>query len=216
MGSQSEPSVQSQAALRSTVSTISTISTANTTTLTMSVPWETINEKLPFQRNKEAYTKRKEMWTAMDVNGNGYLSLAEVTKGVRDVIAVDELFDAIPAINRSFHHVKAVSKSDNPHGDDFIEFPEFRLFLQTLRQFFEYYEAFNRLDTGEDQRVDKEEFTSDKMKETIEKWVGPIEDMGAEFDNIDKNGGGQILLSEFIDWALEKDLDIEDDVEPED
>ena len=109
----------------------------------MSVPWETINEKLPFQRNKvdlinvirsifgffvlitmknclrvgntvyivcrttavlpvynivqiqkrfkvdkstqinnvqEAYAKRKEMWTAMDVNGNGYLSLAEVTK----------------------------------------------------------------------------------------------------------------------------------------
>jgi len=137
-------------------------------------------------------------------------------KGVRDVIAVDELFDAIPAINRSFHHVKAVSKSDNPHGDDFIEFPEFRLFLQTLRQFFEYYEAFNRLDTGEDQRVDKEEFTSDKMKETIEKWVGPIEDMEAEFATIDKNGGGQILLSEFIDWALEKDLDIEDDVEPED
>ena len=100
-----------------------------------------------------------------------------------------------------------------------------------------------RLDTGEDQRVDKEEFTSDKMKETIEKvayniwnrlwniitplnlltlltsifqWVGPIEDMEAEFANIDKNGGGQILLSEFIDWALEKDLDIEDDVEPED
>jgi len=72
----------------------------------MSVPWETINEKLPFQRNKDAYDKRKEMWASMDVNGNGYLSLAEVTKGVRDVIAVDDLFDAIPAINRSFHHVK--------------------------------------------------------------------------------------------------------------
>ena len=104
-----------------------------------------------------------------DINGNGYLSLAEVTKGVRDVIAVDELFDAIPAINRSFHHVKAVSKAENSHGDDFIQFSEFRLLLQTLRQFFEYYEAFNRLDTGEDQRVDKEEFTSDKMKEVIEK-----------------------------------------------
>ena len=46
-------------------------------------------------------------------------------------------------------------------------------------------------------------------------WVGPVEDMEAEFDNIDKNGGGQILFSEFVDWALEKDLDIEDDVEPE-
>ena len=65
-------------------------------------------------------------------------------KGVRDVIAVDELFDAIPAINRSFHHTKNVSKSDNKHGAEYIEFPEFRLFLQTLRQFFEYYEAFNK------------------------------------------------------------------------
>merc|ERR1711936_1149932 len=181
----------------------------------MAVNWEQVNAKLPFARNKAAFSRRKDMWTAMDVNGNGYLSLAEVTKGVRDVIAVDELFDAIPAINRSFHHVKAVAKSENPHGDDFIQWPEFRLFLQTLRQFFEYYEAFSRLDAGEDQRVDKEEFTSDKMKETIEKWVGPVEDMGAEFDKIDKNGGGQILFSEFVDWALEKDLDIEDDVEPE-
>lgn len=42
-----------------------------------------------------------------------------------------------------------------------------------------------------------------------------MEDMGAEFDKIDKNGGGQILFSEFVDWALEKDLDVEDDVEPE-
>jgi hypothetical protein len=27
----------------------------------------------------------------------------------------------------------------------------------------------------------------------------------------DKNGGGQILFSEFIDWALAKNLDIEKD-----
>ena len=47
-------------------------------------------------------------------------------------------------------------------------------------------------------------------------WVGSVEDWGAEFDKIDKNGGGQILFNEFVDWALEKDLDIEDDVEPED
>merc|ERR1711953_741025 len=182
----------------------------------MSVPWETINDKLPFQRKKEAYEKRKSLLTQFDVNGNGFLSLAEVTKGIRDVIAVDELFDAIPAINRSFHHVKNVSKTPSEHGPDFIEFREFRLFLQTLRQYFEYYQAFDRLDTGDDRRVDKEEFTSDKLKSTLEKWVGPIEDLDAEFAKIDKNGGGQILFAEFVDWALEKDLDIEDDVEPED
>ena len=44
-------------------------------------------------------------------------------------------------------------------------------------------------------------------------WVGPIEDMDAEFAKIDKNGGGQILFSEFVDWALEKNLDIEDDID---
>ena len=47
-------------------------------------------------------------------------------------------------------------------------------------------------------------------------WVGPIEDLEAEFAKIDTNGGGQILFGEFVDWALEKDLDVEDDVEPED
>merc|ERR1711872_146081 len=182
----------------------------------MSLDWEEINEKLPYARTKDEFSARKELWDAMDVNGNGYLSLAEVTKGVRDVIAVDELFDAIPAINRSFHHCKDVSKNPSEHGPEFIEFREFRLLLQTLRQFFEYYQAFDRVDTGDDDRISKEEFTSDGLKAALEKWVGPIEDLEAEFDNIDTNGGGQILFNEFIDWALKKDLDIDDDVEPED
>ena len=32
-----------------------------------------------------------------------------------------------------------------------------------------------------------------------------------EFESIDKNGGGQILFAEFVDWALSKNLDLEDD-----
>lgn len=46
--------------------------------------------------------------------------------------------------------------------------------------------------------------------------MGPLDDLEAEFDKIDTNGGGQILYSEFMAWALAKDLDIEDDIEPED
>lgn len=30
-----------------------------------------------------------------------------------------------------------------------------------------------------------------------------------EFQSIDKNGGGQILFNEFIDWAVSKDLEVE-------
>ena len=38
----------------------------------------------------------------MDMNGNGYLSLAEIDKGIRDAIQSDQLFDAKPAIMRAF------------------------------------------------------------------------------------------------------------------
>ena len=73
-----------------------------------------------------------------------------------------------------------------------------------MRQFF----FFFRLDTGEDQRISKEEFTDDSVKKTIEtvslpppclsflyiwfstypphQWVGPIDDMEAEFAKIDR------------------------------
>ena len=36
------------------------------------------------------------------MNGNGFLSLAEVDKGVRDALKSDTLFDAKPAIMRAF------------------------------------------------------------------------------------------------------------------
>tara|TARA_B110000285_G_C14641266_1_gene387714 strand:- start:276 stop:422 length:147 start_codon:yes stop_codon:yes gene_type:complete len=47
----------------------------------------------------------------MDVNGNGYLSLAEVDKGMRDVLVSDQLFDAKPAIMRAFQYAKDFSPS---------------------------------------------------------------------------------------------------------
>ena len=46
--------------------------------------------------------------------------------------------------------------------------------------------------------MSKEEFTSDKIKASIEKWVGPIEDLEAEFDKIDSNAGGQVKDWNFV------------------
>ena len=61
-----------------------------------------------------------------------------------------------------------------------------------LCSFFYLLTFFSRIDTGDDNRVSKEEFSSDKIKESIEIWVGKIEDMEAEFDKIDTNAGGQV------------------------
>ena len=47
--------------------------------------WETINEQLLYDHSEESHAKRREIWTAMNVNDNKYLSLAEVDRGIRDV-----------------------------------------------------------------------------------------------------------------------------------
>ena len=93
------------------------------------INWERINARLPWARTPEAKRQRRRMWEAIDVNDNGFVSLAEVTrvrfapslsfltirienpfKGVRDVINVTELFECRPAINAAFHQCKALSK----------------------------------------------------------------------------------------------------------
>lgn len=56
-------------------------------------------------------------------------------------------------------------------------------------------------------------FIGNSNSSVIFQWVGPVDDLNEEFDKIDVNGGGQILFSEFVDWALERNLDIEDDVD---
>ena len=43
------------------------------------IDWASINEKLPFERTDEAKEKRRELFKQFDPNGNGYLSLAEVS-----------------------------------------------------------------------------------------------------------------------------------------
>jgi len=179
-----------------------------------SIDWAAINEKLPYQRTDEQKAKRKEIFQSFDVNSNGYVSLAEVDKGMRDVLGSDDLFDCKDAVNASFHYAKKVSPGEDKYGPEFLEFREFRLFLQTLRQYFEYFQAFSRIDTGDDSRVSKEEFCSDAAKEAMNKYIkDPIEDYEAEFDKIDENKGGQILFKEFIQFALDKNLDIDDDID---
>merc|ERR1711893_394075 len=95
----------------------------------------------------------------MDPNGNGILSLAELDKAMRDVLAIDHLFDAKPAIVRAYQAARdKVPSKRGDVGDDYIEFREFRYFLVSLRQYFEYYEAFSRVDTGDDKRIELIEF----------------------------------------------------------
>ena len=79
----------------------------------------------------------------------------------------------------------------------------------SLRQMFELWHMFELIDTGDDRRVDESEFT--KAVPMIQKWGVKVDDPSATFKEIDANGGGQVLFAEFVDWAMKKGLDLEDD-----
>ena len=131
----------------------------------------------------------------MNVNGNSYLSLAEVDKGVRDVLGLEDVFDCKQAVNYAFHFTKNSSPAESRFGEELLEFRELRLFLQTLRATFEFYQGFNTIDVEGDHRISKEEFCTDDIHGLVQKWTGEeIEDMEAEFDAIDANEGGMILF----------------------
>lgn len=49
--------------------------------------------KIPIGVAPEDREKRNAIYAKMDMNGNGYLSLAEIDKGIRDVLELPELFD---------------------------------------------------------------------------------------------------------------------------
>lgn len=173
------------------------------------IDWSAVNAKLPTGRNAEDKAARKKMFREFDPNGNGVLSLAEVDKAIRDVLQIDAMFDAKPAIMRAFQIAKDSKASKRGKtGDSYIELREFKFFLLSLRQYFEYWEAFCRADTNQDKRIDLTEFKENQAK--IEEWVGKI-DAEEEFKSIDANKGGFILFDEFCKWAITKNLDLEDD-----
>ena len=44
------------------------------------IDWVDVNKRLPYKRTDEEKEKRKQLWRGIDINGNGYVSLAEITK----------------------------------------------------------------------------------------------------------------------------------------
>ena len=68
---------------------------------------------------------------------------------------------------------------------------------------------FLRLDSSGDKRLGISEFK--QAVPTLAKWGVEIADPEKSFKEIDTNGGGQVLFDEFVEWALSKNLDLEDD-----
>lgn len=79
------------------------------------------------------------------MNGNGVLSLAEVDKALQ--LKLPGLFEIKPVLIRAFNAAKALfpdrRKSDGVDDDDFVTKKEFKYLLRYLRQYYEFWVAFD-------------------------------------------------------------------------
>jgi Ca2+-binding EF-hand superfamily protein len=172
--------------------------------------WDDFLAKFPVDKTDEDKAKREEIFAAFDPNGNGYLSLAEIDKGCRDILGLYELFEAKKAIMRAYQASKAVGNNKlGEQGADYVERNEFRLLLKYLRDYFVLWKIFQKIDTGSDARINMDEFISavPKVEELFDIKILQPE---AEFAKLDKNSGGQVTFDEFAHWALTTVLGQED------
>ena len=176
--------------------------------------WEGLLKRLPIKKTVEERTKRRQLWNAIDMNGNGYISLAEFDRGVRDVLNLPHIFSLKKVLIRAYNASKNKIKGKAKHSGDYVEWLEFRILLVYLRQYFEYYAMFCSIDTSDDFKVDINEFK--KAVPILEKWGVKITDPNAEFKKIDTNNSGSIMFDEFCEYAIKKNLDLEDDDDFED
>jgi Ca2+-binding EF-hand superfamily protein len=147
------------------------------------------------------------------MNGNGYLSLAEVDRGLLEVVRIPQLFNVKPVIIKAFQASKNKVKSTNQHGKDYVSQAEFRYLLSYLRQYYEYWVAFERVDKDHDKRVTLTEFKA--AVPIMNRWNIKISNPEATFKQIDTNNGGYILFDEFSRWAIKQNLDLDDDDDAE-
>jgi hypothetical protein len=75
------------------------------------------------------------MFRVFDPNGNGYLSLAEIDKSFNDMgETMRVVYLAKAPMLRAFNAAKNYRKSEtNKIAEDYVQKPEFRIFLLYLR-----------------------------------------------------------------------------------
>ncbi len=92
--------------------------------------------KIPVSTSAEDIAKRKKLFRDFDFNGNQYLSLAEIDKGIRDVLEMPELFETKPVIMRAYQASKDKIKGKNDFSDDYVSRAEFKWLLIYLRFYY--------------------------------------------------------------------------------
>jgi Ca2+-binding EF-hand superfamily protein len=151
---------------------------------------DTEKELMEIRKSDE---KLAELWKAIDFNGNGKVSLAEIDKIIVEKYPV---LNNKPAMMRAYK--KTTSRVGGGDGDAWVEKKEFRALIHNILYFTKVWDVFDDIDTGDDRRMDLAEFCRGVSRLKVKL---PCKDLKATFATMDKNGGGQVLFDEFCKWV---------------
>lgn len=112
--------------------------------------WEELAEKLPIGMSASDIDKRKKLWRAFDYNNNNLLSFTEAEMGIKDVVKLPMIFKIKPVIKMAFNTTKHGLKTNDIYLKDYLEKHQFRHFLKFIRQYYEYWVAFESIDLNGD------------------------------------------------------------------
>lgn len=189
--------------------------------------------KLKWQKTPEEEAYRDELFGLMDVNGNRYISLAELDKALPNLMQCVALFNAKPVIIRAFLAATGrpptsdESRAFRKHARSYVQSGEqFRLLMQYLHEYFELYLIFQDMgDSDYDRRIDVVEWSKFIQSGNAEKIgikvtpeiladkCGDTDMPGYSlFNEIDTDQGGCILFKEFSEYCIRKSLGSENPI----
>lgn len=174
-------------------------------------------EIFPGAPNENA--KRSALWRQLDGNGSGSVSLAEYDSFVNQLTGAFErkhghkLVDhksklyvyARPSLIRAFNLANGVAPPKTPGDDDFVTRGEFRLLMVATQCALNIFRVFDIADTSNDRRVSRQEWCSNLPQINAELisfgYTGPAM-TEADFNKVDADHGGMILLDEAVHFFL--------------
>ena len=174
--------------------------------------WDELIKKLPVKKTKEERKKRLELWKKINEYSNGYISFKRLNFQLDKYLQLPNVVKNKSPVKLAF---EAASNKYSRYGikkeDNLIEWMEFRIFLVYLRQFFEYWIMFEKVDNSGDHKISLEEFK--KAIPQMKNWGVEISESNAEkeFKSINKNGRENISFEEFCSFAINKSLELEED-----
>jgi Ca2+-binding EF-hand superfamily protein len=99
--------------------------------------------------------------------------------------------------------------SNSRYGDDYVSKAEYRFLLKYIREYYEYWIIFDMVDNDDDRRVSYTEFLS--AVPTLESWSIDMSNPEEQWRQCDADGHGMVLFSEFAEWAIRKNFDLQED-----